>query len=56
MEESFEVVKIVLPERISERICEQSGVVKVPTISSQDRMLQSIKEQFLDVPVRRMTE
>ena len=33
MEESFEVDKFVLPERPSERICEQSGVIDVTKIS-----------------------
>ena len=54
LKERFEVVKVVFPERVSEIIFEESGVFKVPTSSSQDRMLQSIREQFLDVPVPRV--
>ena len=49
-------MKIVLPERISERICELSGVVEVPRISCKDQILQSTREQFLDVPVPRLIE
>ena len=43
-------------ERISERICEQGGVIEVSKISRQDRMLQSTREQFLDVRVPRLME
>ena len=39
----------VFPERISERICEQSGVIDVTKISSQDRKLQRTVEQMLAV-------
>ena len=44
MEESVEVVKTVFQERISERICEQDGVIKVSKISSQDRKLQRTRQ------------
>ena len=44
-------VKIVPHERISERICGQSGVIEVSKISSQDRIFQCTKEQILDEPV-----
>ena len=40
-----QVDKIVLLERISERICEQSGVVDVTKISSRDQKLQRAAEQ-----------
>ena len=43
-------------ERISEKICEQSGVFVVTKISSEDRMLQCTVEQTTDVPVPRMKE
>ena len=33
----------VFPERISERICEQSGVIDVTKISSQDRKLAALQ-------------
>ena len=42
---SFAVVKVFLPEQFSERICEQSGVVKVLKSSSPDRMVQSTREE-----------
>ena len=56
MEESVEVVKTVFLERISERICEQSGVIEEPKISIQEQILQSTREQFLDVPVPRFSQ
>ena len=50
----MEVVNIVFQERLSERICEQDDVIKVSTISSEDRMLQLNQildaEQTGDVP------
>ena len=53
-----EVIKIVFQERLSERICEQDDVIKVSTISSEDRMLQLNQildaEQTVDVPVFRV--
>ena len=51
MEESVEVGTTVLQERISERICEQSGVIEVSRTSSQDRILQRTVEQILDESV-----
>ena len=47
MEKSLEVDKIVLWERISERLCEQSGFIEVPKIS-RDRVLQRKVVQTLD--------
>ena len=38
----------VLSEPISERIWEQSGVINVTEITSQDRNLQRTAEQMLD--------
>ena len=43
-----EVVKTVVQERISERICEQGVFVEESKISSQDRVLQRAMEQTLD--------
>ena len=48
MEESVEVVKTVLQEQPSEKICEQGGVIEVSKISSQDRMSQRTVKQTLD--------
>ena len=36
VQESVEAVKIVLQERISERMCDEIGVIEVPKISSQE--------------------
>ena len=47
MEEDFEVDNIVLPERTSEKICEQSEVIKVTETASQDQNLQHTVEQTL---------
>ena len=44
---SVETIKIVLQERISERICEQIGVIEVLKISSQEQILQRTVEQIL---------
>ena len=41
--------KNVLPKRVSERIFEQGGVIKVPETASQDRRLQRTVEQYLGV-------
>ena len=35
-----EVDKTVLPELVSERLCEEIGVIEVSKISSQERILQ----------------
>ena len=43
--------KNVLPKRVSDRIFEQGGVIKVPEIASQDRRLQRTVVQYLDVSV-----
>ena len=45
MEECFEAVKIVLPERILEKIGVQSGDIEVTETSSQDPNLQRTVEQ-----------
>ena len=44
LKESFDVVKVVLRERFSWVICEQSGVIEVPR-SSQNRVPQRFEEQ-----------
>ena len=41
--------KNVLPERVSERISEQGGVIEVSESASQDRRLQRAVVQYLDV-------
>ena len=48
MEESFEIDKSVLPQQISEMICEHSGIMNLIKISSQVRSLQRAKEQILN--------
>ena len=55
-EETFEVDKSVVPERISERICEQSGIINVTKTSSQDRNLQRTVEQMLGGSVDRVQQ
>ena len=64
MEEIVEIIKVVLQERISERIREQTVDVHVPRVveqvsevpktSSRDRTLQCAAEQIPDVPVPEM--
>ena len=64
MEEIVEIIKVVLQERISERICEQTVDVHVPRVveqvsevpktSSRDRTLQCAAEQNPNVPVPKM--
>ena len=51
IEESVEVSTTFLQERISERICEHSGVIEVSRTSTQDRILQRTVEQILDESV-----
>ena len=47
--------KNVLPKRVSERISDQSGAIKVPEIAFQDRRLLRAVEQYLDVSVEEDT-
>ena len=64
MEEIVEIIKVVLQERISERIREQTVDVHVPRvveqvsevskIPSRDRILQCAVDHVLDVPVPKM--
>ena len=56
MEEIAKVVKTVLQEQISERICKQivEQAAEVLKTSSRDRTLQRAVEQILDVPVPEM--